>query len=490
MKHTDRHPKNWPLGRRALILAASVLSLGIVGLPSATMANQAMPQAPGGPQEPVEVFNETFENGVDATAISLADYVGAGGQTYTADPHWLRVDQCNDIVVRAESPTFPSGFCVTPNAKTTVRRLADVLGQLAAGVQGSADFGNPVNGSSPSTRMNHATTAWSGNANGPSDAIVIQSTPLGLVAPEPRFYTTSIDVAETSCHYQGGTYNSRLNFFLLVDGQELSLNALPIRACTDSGVSYYTTNVPGAYVAAGRYFSDSSHLLTPTEIVTAQIGMRNEVGNSDGNDFAYDNVRLVDATPRLDKGFAPTRVQVGGISTLTLTVTNTADLAEKQGWAFTDRLPSGLSVADPDNLGGTCVAQVTAPAGSPTVTVTDGLLAHGQASCTITVDVTDRSSSGVEPAPTTYQNCAGSIDNPVGIDLPTCAEVEFYAPAVEPHTTSPVASPAVSPAVPTAPRISGLPATGATSIVVAVLAVALLGTGAVMVALGLRRARR
>src|SRR5699024_9180928 len=116
--------------------------------------------------------------------------------------------------------------------------------------------------------------------------------------------------------------------------------------------------------------------------------------------------------------FSPELTYTDGTSTLTLTVTNTDELAEKSGWAFTDTLPDGLVVADPANVGATCDA--TVGASGSVITVEDGTLAAGETSCEITVDVT---SSEVG----SYDSSAENISDVVGIGLPGLATVEFQA---------------------------------------------------------------
>jgi uncharacterized repeat protein (TIGR01451 family) len=65
-----------------------------------------------------------------------------------------------------------------------------------------------------------------------------------------------------------------------------------------------------------------------------------------GNDAPFTNIRILDATPRLTKSFSPATLNAGGTSTLTFTITNTSELAAKNGWSMTDALgpsaPSGL----------------------------------------------------------------------------------------------------------------------------------------------------
>lgn len=400
-RRDDGTPRRRTLGGALLVpvlLVSGLVATSVVGEDGSPAI--AAPGNPGVPGPVTEVWHEGLENNTAGAASSLRDYVGESGERYTADPYWLRQDQCNGVVVRYAGATFPSGFCTTGNgAQNNVRRLADVLGQVEAGMVGSANPGAPFNGSTEATRANHAITAWTGSVAGANNGITFQTPAFDLTGRGARFYTASVNVAEVSCTYQQGVNNSRLNFSLVAGTTELGLTNTPIRACTDPAVRYYTSpNLAGgwgnggAYVAAGRFYADSSFLVDPAVYPTLALRMRNAVGASQGNDFAYDEVRLYDATPQLDKSFSPTRVPVNGVSTLTFTVTNTVDLAEKRGWSFTDTLPSGLVVADPSNIGGTCVANTSADPGSGVVTITDGVLATDEASCTITVDVTDRKS--------------------------------------------------------------------------------------------------
>jgi uncharacterized repeat protein (TIGR01451 family) len=140
--------------------------------------------------------------------------------------------------------------------------------------------------------------------------------------------------------------------------------------------------------------------------------VENANGSGQGNDAAFDDLTLWDATPSLDKSFSPTTIPVGGVSTMTITVTNTSDLAAKDGWSFTDAFPAGLSVADPANASTTCASPTYAPvAGSTSISITANLDA-GETFCTISVDVT-ASTNG------TFRNGASNMGTNLGLKLPT-----------------------------------------------------------------------
>ncbi len=97
------------------------------------------------------------------------------------------------------------------------------------------------------------------------------------------------------------------------------------------------------------------------------------------------------APPVITKSFTPPTIPLNGTSTLTFTITNPAGntdpiLGKLTGVGFTDTLPTGVTVDNPNGLSTTCGGTVTAMPGSGTVTLTGATLAVG-ASCTISVTV-------------------------------------------------------------------------------------------------------
>ncbi|GAA4160645.1 hypothetical protein GCM10022286_16980 [Gryllotalpicola daejeonensis] len=160
--------------------------------------------------------------------------------------------------------------------------------------------------------------------------------------------------------------------------------------------------------------------------------MRNANGVGAGNDAAFDNIRVLDVTPQLDKSFSPAAVPTGGISTLTFTVTNTSELSSKSGWGFTDNLPAGLTLAS-SAVGGTCDATTAVTAGATSIAVTNGTLGQGEASCTITVQVTSAT-------PGNYTNGPGNVTE-TGLNPPGDATVSFSAPS---YTVAKTASTSVA----------------------------------------------
>lgn len=419
--------------RRHTALLATVLGAIVLAplmLSTSTQSAAALPPGPGFPgvpAAPVVLYEEDFENSPDTGApTALVDYVSdPDGYTYVAEGQWADPSvSCNGFVLSGGSDL--TGLC-NDNAGSQggLRALADVLGQ--------------VNGTSPAT--NSAVAAYTSGTPYAADQVQFATDGENIPLPTPnRFVTFSVNAAAVSCQ----AAQPQMMFSVLIGGVETPISGAAINPCTDPRATAYAPTIdPGNPVFfAGEFASDGSFITNGSPV---GIVMRNASGATAGNDGAFDDIRLLDVTPQLDKSFTPVRVPVGGISTLTLTVTNTSELASKRGWQFTDSLPEGLVVADPANTGGTCDATTTTSPGSDVIAITEGNLAAGEVSCTITVDVTSETPRGADPSPKVYENCAANISNVIGLDLPACASVEFYS---EPHLTLEKTSDVVSPGEP------------------------------------------
>ncbi|MCP4663082.1 MAG: IPTL-CTERM sorting domain-containing protein [bacterium] len=114
-----------------------------------------------------------------------------------------------------------------------------------------------------------------------------------------------------------------------------------------------------------------------------------------------DDLDVVTTLPGFTKSFAPSSVPLGGRSTLTFTIDNTANAAPVVNLDFTDNLPLGMVIADPASASTDCISvglpdtTLTATPGTSVITLNaDGagfpgfeVLPAG-ATCTVTVDVT------------------------------------------------------------------------------------------------------
>ncbi|MGW4029316.1 DUF7507 domain-containing protein [Streptomyces sp. NPDC004838] len=350
----------------ALVLGAHAVALG-VAFPST--ASATVPGTPGLPQPPTVVYAEDFENGTGQTPILLPAYTGAApvNAKYTAAPPWLSAANCNGIILNRSGANQPACQAQSSVGMAELKFMAAALGQVAG---------------SSAPNNNHVVSAYTDGANPGANLVEIQTVNPVPLPTSNRFITFSVDAAAVNCNVSAPL----LNFFATGNGPDIPLTTSPINPCTDPRSQTYMIG-PRA-IEAGSFPSNNSVLFTGSSV---GIKMTNANGSGLGNDHAFDNLRILDVTPQLDKAFSPTSIPQGGTSTVTFTVTNTTDLAAKSGFGFTDTLPAGVDVAAVPNASTTCGGTVTATAGSDSIALSGGALAAGASSCTVTVDVTSTS---------------------------------------------------------------------------------------------------
>jgi uncharacterized repeat protein (TIGR01451 family) len=393
------------------LIVGCALIAAIVAAPTATLATA--PGTPGVPQAPAQVFFEDFEHNPTNAAVPLTSYTGsaqADNETYKAAPGWLT--DCNGWIVMADSadPGIATTHCYSEppqvgNAFPQVPPFAGALGQF----EGASD-----------AAANHALSAFTGPCSIPGAPQLgtehvcggkgqVEWATNGPIAVRPhRFYTFAVNIATAHCLPDIAPLYA---FYLVIGGQKVPTFTTPIDACATYDQSIHYRDV--TYLV-GASASDSAVLVSADS-----VGLELDQGQEStrGNDSAFDNVRLLDATPQLDKSFSPPIVDVGESSTLTFTITNTTDLAAKKGWSFADRLPEGLKLADPPDGVTTCSGgSVSASPGAASVEA-HGNLDTGQAACTVSVNVTSERASS-------YENGASNVES-VGLNPPGSSTVQF-----------------------------------------------------------------
>jgi uncharacterized repeat protein (TIGR01451 family) len=316
--------------------------------------------SPGVPDAPSVLFGEDFENNPAQAVVGLTSYTGPAplSQTYATDPAWSPdPHSCNGWITAFTTP----GICEA-TASGNVQLMARKLGIFAG---------------DPTPDDNHVVSAYTHEGHDPGANKVELETVKPIAVPAgSRFLVFSADAAETNCAV-AGNQPALFAFFLLSGSSEIPLAAAPSNVCTKGGDL-------GDTVRGGRITSDGSVLFSGTEL---RLRMRNAQGSGFGNDHAFDNILVSDASPQLDKAFGSSSITQGNGTALTFTVTNTSELTAKTGWSFTDTLPAALKVADPTGSATTCPAGVvTAAAGGQSIKAT-GNLDAGQTSCTVTVNV-------------------------------------------------------------------------------------------------------
>jgi len=169
--------------------------------------------------------------------------------------------------------------------------------------------------------------------------------------------------------------------------------------------------------------------------------------------FALDNTSNNQLTATLDlvsplltKSFGNTSIADGGVTTLSFTLT-ASNTAPASSISFADTLPTGLRIANPANVGGSCtnsVAATSAAAGGGTITISGVNVPAGPSSCTVTVQVTNvagQSSTSCTGNPTAFTNGASNISGLSSIAVngvqPSCLVVNAAMAAISLVKTGP-----------------------------------------------------
>lgn len=317
-------------GRLALGSGLSVLLVGGALVPAAASpvpgvspaaATSDSPRAPGAP---TELFVEDFENEPTGSARLVTDYVGSTGTRYAADPVWVDPARCNGLIVDHSSTGSSCG------SMPAVRALASALGTI-----GGHDDPN----------ANHAVSAYTDGGAPGADLVQLETVQPFPLQVANRFVTFSVDTVAMSCH---ASDDPLLAFSLLDGSTETPVSDRPINPCVDPGMTELT--VDGHRMRGGRVVSSGAVLFSGTEM---GVRLRNLQGGGTGNDAAFDNVRVVDVTPRADLSLPASAVH-GDVIDLIVDVTNTSEAGAKPGWSFAQTLPTGLTVAPTDGATSTC----------------------------------------------------------------------------------------------------------------------------------------
>ena len=330
-----------------------------------------------------------------------------------------------DVGSLAFTDAFPAGLVVagTPNGSTTCGgtfapgasdvSLAFAGGAVAAGdaCAISVDVTSAVAGSYPNT--SGALTSDLPDAPPASATLTVDEAPLVV---SMGFSPSTIA--------QGGV--SRLSYDLgnaaAVGATSISLSdTLPADVTVADAPDAATTCAGGVLTApAGGdtiAFADGELAAGDTcaisvDVTSAVAGSYlngpESVTSSLGASTPVQATLTVDAAdaPGFTKAFSPDTIAPGGISRLTFTIDNRANLIDVGSLAFTDAFPAGLVVAGTPNGSTTCGGTFAPGASDVSLAFTGGAVAAGDA-CAISVDVTSAVAGS-------YPNTSGALTS----DLP------------------------------------------------------------------------
>ena len=334
-----------------------------------------------------------------------------------------------DVGSLAFNDNFPAGLVVagTPNGSTTCGgtfapgasdvSLAFAGGAVAAGdaCAISVDVTSAVAGSYPNT--SGALTSDLPDAPPASATLRVNEAPLVV---SMGFSPDTIA--------QGGvsTLIYRLRNDAAVGATSISLSDTLPADVVVAGVPDASTTCGGGTVTAaagGNQISYSGGAVAAGDACAISVDVTSAVAGSYlngpeavtsslGDSTPVQATLMVDAAdaPVFTKAFSPDTIAPGGISTLTFTIDNGANLIDVGSLAFTDAFPAGLVVAGTPNGSTTCGGTFAPGASDVSLAFTGGAVAAGDA-CAISVDVTSAVAGS-------YPNTSGALTSDLPDDAP------------------------------------------------------------------------
>jgi hypothetical protein len=166
-------------------------------------------------------------------------------------------------------------------------------------------------------------------------------------------------------------------------------------------------------VASGQCVITLNLLVTGTGTISNITGpiSANESGPGNPSNTASINVVLA---PTVNKAFGAAQIQLNGTTSLTFNIANPNTATSLVNTSLNDALPSGLVVANPNGLTGSCVASSSISAGAGSSSISLSLLnLPASSSCSFAVNVTG-TTGGVKnnttsPITSTFDDGSGTF---------------------------------------------------------------------------------
>ena len=412
------------MARRSGVLAA--LAFGLALGPG--LAWPAGAAAAESPMEVVSVFYTPPPSHVQLTSTPLNESVSLVIEVITVVP------VLNGVTVIDQ---LPAGLVVagTPDVQTvgwsTVGSVTAVPGSSTISLTGfGVSLENPglvyvdVTGTSPGTKTDDLSAICSGYGT----ATDVLDGSIDVVAPPS--ISTAFDPGSLSA--PGG---ASLQFSIANPaGNDVALanvgfsDALPaglsVGSSSASQCGGTLTTGSGSIALAGASIAVDSACTFSVEVSSSAIGyytVTTQAGSDNGGtgNTSTANLSVGYSAPIISAAFGASSIPAGGSATLSFTITNpntnseplvrpaVAGVMTLSGVRFTDTLPTGLAIASPNGLTGSCGSgTITAASGSGSISLTGATLAAGT-SCTFSVLVTGTSAGS-------YQDSTGPVSSTEG----------------------------------------------------------------------------
>lgn len=443
--------------------AQNSASADLLGLVAAAAFS---PGTPGTPQDPQDIWVEGFEeppvqtwtgNAGDTGRIDQYQGVASSGLP-TVGGQWGAINYCNGIRLNpgasnpnATNNSVNTGYCGNITPASTRTDWWNVMRVMSKAMGNYPVASTATNANNSAGYITDAVALGSTNMYQTAAMDLVTTAPYSDDWPSQqasRYYRAGLD-ASAACNTSG----PGLGVYLSGSGLGSTAKLTGANPCSSPYITDPETPA-GQTIRTNRYTGTSAQSSTPitrAAMGSLRVQVQNSVTSASGNDFAFDNVRLADVTPQLDKQFfsgtwSTTNNDGGGSPVaqmpmppasgtannlwLKFTITNTAELGAKDNFGFVEQLPAGLSIYPSGTVSQrsrtTCSgATVTAANGGQTITVTGADFSSGSTSCIVRVRVMP-ASPAVYESPALGTNAANpGTTSLTGLNAPAATQVDI-----------------------------------------------------------------
>jgi len=316
-------------------------------------------------------FTDTFPGGVSIATPLIVNNTCGG--TLTPTP------VVGGTAINLSGGTVAAGGSCTVTVNVTSATLGLVTNTTSAVVSTNAGTGGTASATLDVTTtaapsITKAFTPATIPSGGTSTLTITVTNPNGSIALNGVAFNdafpagVSIATPLTTTNTCGGTFTPAL----AVGGTAINLSGATIAAnssCTITAVVTSTT--------LGNAVNTTNNVTSTT------------AGATTGNTATATLNVVAFVPPSITKSFTPAQIASGGVSQMTITITNPNPATTLTSVSVTDTFPAGMSMANPPNFTSTCSGLITpaAAAGNTSLSLTGADMAGG-AACTITVSVT------------------------------------------------------------------------------------------------------
>jgi CSLREA domain-containing protein/uncharacterized repeat protein (TIGR01451 family) len=321
----------------------------------------------------------------------------------------------------AFTDSLPAGLSVTSATSsqcggtlTVTAAVSIQLGNATVAVGTPCTFTIAVTGSTPGSYTNVTGNVTSTNGGSGNTATALLTVGTGPSA------TKSFNPASVP---QGG--NSTLTIAIVNPNAGLALSGVAFTDSLPSGMvlasSPAASNTCGGSVTAtggasslslsGGSIAASASCAVSVAVQGNTVGaLTNSVSVTSTNGGAGNTtsaILTVVAPPAISKSFGAASIALNASTSLSFTIQNNNGATTLHGVGFSDTFPSGLAVASPNGLSGSCGGgTITATAGSSSVSLSGATLTPG-ASCLFSVNVTGTTAGTLVNTTTTVTSTEG-----------------------------------------------------------------------------------